>query len=68
MRLDYAFFAEGLLELYQITFAEKYLEAARSLADYALAHFQDPNSPLLFFVADDAPPVLVMLALIATLR
>jgi len=56
---DYAFLAEGLIELYQCTFSEPYLEAARKVADYALAHFSDPDSPLLFFTADNAPQVLV---------
>ncbi len=56
---DYAFLAEGLVELYQCTFTEMYLEAAKKIADHALAHFGDPASPLLFFTADDAPKVLV---------
>ncbi len=56
---DYALFAEGLIELYQATFEEKYLVAAKDIAEYALRHFHDPESPLLFFTADNAPPVLV---------
>jgi len=56
---DYAFLAEGLLELYQHTFKESYLEAAKKIADHALAHFSDPSSSLLFFTADNAPQVLV---------
>ena len=56
---DYAFLAEGLIELYQITFTETYLDAARALADDALLHFHDAASPLLFFTADNAPSLLV---------
>ncbi len=55
---DYAFMAEALCELYQATFAEKWLEAARDLAEYALAHFRDAESGLCFFTSDlDAPLV-----------
>jgi uncharacterized protein YyaL (SSP411 family) len=56
---DYAFFAEGLIELYQCTFEEHYLAAARALAEYVLAHFGDADSPLFFFTSDTAPPALV---------
>ncbi len=56
---DYAFLTEGLIELYQCTFVERYLHRAHSLIEYALIHFGDANSPLLFFTADNAPQVLV---------
>jgi uncharacterized protein YyaL (SSP411 family) len=56
---DYACLARGLIALYQATFEERWLLEARSLADYALAHCADPESPLLFFAADNAPKVLV---------
>ena len=55
---DYAFMAEALIDLYQATFAEKWLAIARELADYAIAHFRDPASGLFFFASDlDAPLV-----------
>jgi uncharacterized protein YyaL (SSP411 family) len=56
---DYAALARGLIALYQAGFEERYLEAARGLADYALAHFSDPDSALLYFTADNAPAVLL---------
>jgi uncharacterized protein YyaL (SSP411 family) len=56
---DYAALARGLIELYQAGGGERYLLAARSLADYALEHFSDPESALLYFTADNAPAVLV---------
>ncbi|MCD6024701.1 MAG: thioredoxin [Fibrobacteria bacterium] len=56
---DYAALARGLIELYQAGFEERYLLAARALADHALEHFHDAASPLLYFTADDAPAVLI---------
>jgi uncharacterized protein YyaL (SSP411 family) len=55
---DYAFMAEALCELYQATFAEKWLMAARELAEYALAHFLDAESGLCFFTSDMDPPLV----------
>ena len=40
---DYACLAEGLLELYQTTFDERWFDAARGLADAMLQHFPDPE-------------------------
>ena len=56
---DYACLARGLIELYQASFEERYLLAARDLVDYALAHFTDESSALLYFTADNAPAVLL---------
>jgi uncharacterized protein YyaL (SSP411 family) len=55
---DYAFTAEALIALYQATFEEKWLNAAKELATYAIKHFRDPASGLFFFTSDlDAPLV-----------
>jgi uncharacterized protein YyaL (SSP411 family) len=40
---DYAFYADGLLALYQATFAPRWFAEARALADVILTHFTDPN-------------------------
>ena len=40
---DYACLAEGLLELYQTTFDDRWFAAAQVLADAMLEHFQDPE-------------------------
>jgi len=40
---DYAFLADGLLEIYQFSGEEKYLQAARELIDFANAHFGRPE-------------------------
>jgi len=37
---DYAFFADGLLEIYQVSGDTKYLRAAKELIDYARAEFR----------------------------
>ncbi len=52
---DYAAVIAGLLALYQVTFTESWLREADQLAQYVLAHFDDPTGdrnhgePLLFF-------------------
>jgi uncharacterized protein YyaL (SSP411 family) len=55
---DYAFMAEALCDLYQATFEERWLLAARELAEYALAHFLDAESGLCFFTSDLDPPLV----------
>ena len=40
---DYANYADGLLELYQATFDERWFVAARQLADAMLEHFADAS-------------------------
>ena len=55
---DYAFAAEAFLALYQATFEEKWIAAARSTADYAIAHFRDPVSGLFFFTSDLDKPLV----------
>ncbi len=40
---DYAFLAEGFIELYETTFDERWFEAARRLSDSMLEHFADPD-------------------------
>lgn len=40
---DYANYADGLLELYQATFEERWFVAARKLADAMLEHFADDS-------------------------
>jgi uncharacterized protein YyaL (SSP411 family) len=49
---DYAFYADGLLALYQATFAPRWFAAARALVDVILAHFTDPNGGF-FDTSDD---------------
>lgn len=50
---DYAFYAEGLLALYQTTFDPRWFQAARTLMDVVLEHFQDEENGGFFDTADD---------------
>ena len=49
---DYAFLADGLLELLQVRWRSRDLALARELADAMLARFADPRGGF-FFTADD---------------
>ncbi len=49
---DYAFYADGLLALYQATFDRRWFEEARTLADFILSHFADPRGGF-FDTSDD---------------
>jgi len=49
---DYANVVDGLIALYEVTFDEHWLEHARGLANYAIAHFYDPASGIFYFTAD----------------
>ncbi|MDB5106785.1 MAG: protein containing a thioredoxin domain [Fibrobacteres bacterium] len=55
---DYAFMAEALAALYQATFEEKWLAAAKGLVEYAIAHFRDPVSGLFYFTSDLDKPLV----------
>ena len=55
---DYACVIEGLLELYQTTFDEKWFLAARELADILLHRYADPSGG--FFDTSDDHEALVM--------
>ncbi|MFN8528947.1 MAG: thioredoxin domain-containing protein [Anaerolineae bacterium] len=37
---DYACLADALIEVYQLTYEERYFQAAKTLVDHALAHFR----------------------------
>ena len=54
---DYAAVIEGLIELYQTTFEERWFVAARELADVMLQHFADPAGG--FFDTSDDHEALV---------
>ncbi len=60
---DYAFIAAGLIELYRATEKQRYLDAAKGLADTALAEFQDEQSGGFYFTQnstdDDATEFVI---------
>ena len=55
---DYANLIDGLLELYQSTFDERYFVAARKLADAALRHFRADDGGF-FDTSDDHETLIV---------
>jgi hypothetical protein len=56
---DYAFFIEGLLNLYEATFDERWLTEAIALNDTVIAHYLDRDGGAFYFTADDAEELLV---------
>ncbi|MCB0209006.1 MAG: thioredoxin domain-containing protein [Anaerolineae bacterium] len=50
---DYAFYADGLLALYQTTFEPRWFQEARALMDTVLTHFPDKTHGGFFDTADD---------------
>ncbi|MCX9012240.1 MAG: thioredoxin domain-containing protein [Candidatus Methanoperedens sp.] len=56
---DYAFLVWGLIELYEVTFKESYLQAALDLTNDQIEHFWDRENLGFYSTADDAEEVLV---------
>jgi uncharacterized protein len=56
---DYAFFAEALLALYQVTFDEQWLKRSLSVAEYTLAHFTGEHPVMLHLAEADSLHLLV---------
>jgi uncharacterized protein YyaL (SSP411 family) len=52
---DYAFTIRGMLDLYECTLDKNWLKLADSLSIYALEHFNDPESPYLYYTSDIDP-------------
>ena len=50
---DYAFYADGLLALYQTTFDPRWFQQAQALMDVVLKHFGDETNGGFFDTADD---------------
>ena len=55
---DYALTAQAFIELYQVTFDEKWLMEAKDLTQYALDHFVDPSSSLMYYTSDVDPSLV----------
>jgi len=55
---DYAFLIDGLLELYEVTFDVKYLQAASRLADEMIRLFGDADGGGFFFTAVDGEELI----------
>ena len=55
---DYANTAKAFIGLYSITFDEAWLFRTQKIVDYAMAHFQDGDSPLFNYTSDLDPPLI----------
>jgi uncharacterized protein YyaL (SSP411 family) len=55
---DYCFTIEAFIDLYQVTFDERWLTEAGKLADYTTEHFLDENSGMFFFTSNIDPPLI----------
>jgi len=51
---DYALLAKAYIKLYQATFDVRWLGRARSLAEYAIAHFREDNSGMFYYTSDQS--------------
>ncbi len=56
---DYAFLAEGLLELYEATGQDRWLGEARALMDVLHSHYRDEDGGGFYFTADDHEDLLI---------
>ena len=56
---DYVFLVSALIELYQATFDEQWLNEAKRLTDYAHEHFYDEQTGMYFYSSDDSPKLIV---------
>jgi hypothetical protein len=56
---DYAYFCAGLLDLYELTFAPEYLEAAIGIEDYFSRHFLDRAGGGYFISHDEDTDLLI---------
>ncbi len=56
---DYAFYADGLLALYQTTFEARWFQSGRDLMEVVLTHFVDTENGGFFDTADDHETLVV---------
>lgn len=55
---DYAFLADALLSLFEVTADKKYLDKAIELINYSIQHFYDEKSGMFFYTADNAEQLI----------
>ncbi len=55
---DYACLIAALLDLYQITFDQQYLDMAVASTEYVFVHFHDPKSEMFFYTDKDQTDIL----------
>jgi uncharacterized protein YyaL (SSP411 family) len=56
---DYALLAKAFIHLYQATFDIHWLETARSVVDYALINFRNPNGETFYYTSRHAKELVV---------
>tara|TARA_Y100000590_G_scaffold142218_2_gene163162 strand:- start:13777 stop:15807 length:2031 start_codon:yes stop_codon:yes gene_type:complete len=56
---DYAYLANGVLDLFEITGEKKYLTFASNLSDYMVKHFWDDSSSSFFFTSDTHEKLII---------
>jgi uncharacterized protein YyaL (SSP411 family) len=56
---DYAYFAEGLLALYEATFESQYFDNAVSIANQMIAYFWDEKEEGFFFTSSDHEDMII---------
>jgi len=49
---DYSYTIEAFISLYEATFDEKWIYAAKNLADYVISNFVDSDSQMFFYTSD----------------
>ncbi len=55
---DYAFVIAALVDLYETTFDEKWLNEAEQLSTYTIKHFSDEETSMFYFTSDIDPPLI----------
>lgn len=55
---DYALLADAYIHLYQATFDVHWLHQAKTITDYAIAHFKDENSGMFFYTSDQSEALI----------
>lgn len=55
---DYSFTIEAFVALYEATFDEEWLEHAKKLADYSIAHFYEKSDGMFYFASDLDKPLI----------
>lgn len=55
---DYALLADAYIHLYQATFDKHWLDLAKKLTDYSIAHFQDPKSGMFYYTSDQSEKLI----------
>ncbi len=55
---DYAYTIEAFISLYETTFDEKWIYAAKKSADYVLLHFKEKDSDFFFYTSNIDEPLI----------